>query len=135
MGISFLLRLFLVVAYLYLSIEHHCRSCFSCTVNHEMTWNILDLGTGPDIHLCQETLYHSESCIQENFTVVLQGWSLKFVQHIADPTGVSPSLSGPPGCRLLHFLHHFIVIIGMPNRSRVLELGWGANPMFGIQLP
>ena len=56
----------------------------------------------------------------------LQGWPLKFVQHIADTTCtcISPSPAGPSGSCTLHLLHqcYLSVMIGMPNRSCILEL-------------
>ena len=60
----------------------------------------------------------------------LQGWPLKFVQHIADATCIYPSTAGPPGCCLPHLFHlcNLSFIIGMPNMSCILEL-W-ANECF-----
>ena len=54
----------------------------------------------------------------------LQGWPLKFVQHIADATCISPSPAGPPCSCPLHLLYlcNLSFEIGMPNRSCILEL-------------
>ena len=54
----------------------------------------------------------------------LQGWPLKYVQHAADATGVSPSFAGPPGSCPLHLLHmsNLSFMIWMPNRCCILEL-------------
>ena len=54
----------------------------------------------------------------------LQGWPLKFVQHIADATCISPSPAGPPGSCPLHLLHlcNLSFVIGTPNMSCILEL-------------
>ena len=54
----------------------------------------------------------------------LQGWPLKFVQHIADTTCIPPSPAVPSGSCPLHLLNlcYLSVMIGMPNRSCILEL-------------
>ena len=58
------------------------------------------------------------------FPTGLQGWPLKFVQHIADTTCISPSPAGPSGSCPLRLLHlcYLSVMIGMPNRSCILKL-------------
>ena len=53
----------------------------------------------------------------------LQGWPRKFVKHVADVTGVSPSPAGPPGSCPLNLLHlSNLSFIGVPNRCCILEL-------------
>ena len=54
----------------------------------------------------------------------LQGWPLKFIQHVADATGFSPSPAGQPGSCPLHLLHlsNLSIVIGMPNKCCILEL-------------
>ena len=54
----------------------------------------------------------------------LQGWSLKFVRHVADATGVSRSPTGPPGSCPLHLLHmsNLSFVIGVPNMCCIPEL-------------
>ena len=65
----------------------------------------------------------------------LQGWPLKFVQHIADASCISPSPAGPSGSCPLHLLHlcNLSFMIGMSNRSCILKLK--VEPMFCMQLP
>ena len=57
-------------------------------------------------------------------TASLQGWPLKFVQHVIDATCDSPSPASPPGRCLLHLLHllNLSFNTGMPNRCCILEL-------------
>ena len=59
-----------------------------------------------------------------NHPAGLQGWPLKFVKHVADATGVSPSPAGPPGGCPLHLSHlsNVSFMIGMSNRRCILEL-------------
>ena len=59
----------------------------------------------------------------------LEGWRLKFVQHIADTSCLSPSPAGPPGNCPSHFLHRLNLsfVMGMHARSE-------GEPMFCMQL-
>ena len=82
---------------------------------------------GSDIYLYQETLYRSEYCkrkFRRTSTCSAPGMATRVRQHIVDATPVPPSPAGPPGGCRLHFLHLFCLsfIIGMPNRSCILEL-------------
>ena len=71
----------------------------------------------------QILIFVKRHCTGVNLTG-LQGWSLKFVQHIADTTSIYPSPAGPSGSCPRHLLHlcYLSVMIGMPNRSWILEL-------------
>ena len=54
-----------------------------------------DLVPGSDTYLYQETLYRSESRKRRlRRTAGLQGWPLKFVQHVADAPCIPPSPAG-----------------------------------------
>ena len=79
---------------------------------------------GVRYYLSQETLYRGESCkkrIRRTVPAGIHGWPLKFVQHIADATCISPSPASPPGSWLLHLclLNPSFVI---PNRCCIIEL-------------
>ena len=54
----------------------------------------------------------------------LQGWPLKFVQHVADATCIPPSHAGPhSSCHLpILYLLNLKFVIGMLNRCCILEL-------------
>ena len=54
----------------------------------------------------------------------LKGWPLKFVKHVADSTGVSPSPAGQTGSCPLYLFHlsNLSFIIEMPNRCCIREL-------------
>ena len=106
---------------------HHYRTYILCTVNHEMPWYILVWVPGSDIYLCQEALYRSESCkrkLGKTLACGPPGMANQVHQAVIDATGIMPSPADPPGCCLLHFLHLFCLsfIIGMPNKSCILEL-------------
>ena len=66
----------------------------------------------------------------------LQGWPLKFVKHVADATGVSPSPAGPPGSCPLYLLHlsNLSFMIGMPNRCCILKLRSQTNVLYATSL-
>ena len=103
----------------------HYKQGTWCTEIRELPWYFLCLEPGSDTYLCQETLYLSESCRGRLMkTTNLQGRPLKFVQHIADTTCISPSPAGPSGSCPLHLLHlcYLSVMTGMPNRSYILKL-------------
>ena len=53
----------------------------------------------------------------------IQGWPLKFVQHVADATCVSRYPAGPPGSWHLHILH-------LSNLSFMIGLELRANQCF-----
>ena len=89
-----------------------------------MPWYFLSWVLGSDIYLYQETLYLSISC-KRLHPAVLQGWPLKLVQHIVDAkyscstiacrsTWLLTCAFAPPFCLSFN--------LGMPNRSRILEL-------------
>ena len=93
----------------------------------------LNLKPESDTYLCQETLTGMnlvEEGLGRLLPAGLQGWPLKFVKHVADATGVSPSPADPPGSCSLYLLQlsNLSLMIEMPNRCCILEL-W-ANQCF-----
>ena len=95
---------------------------------HEVPLFFLSLEPVPVIYLLQEIPYWSEDLIVDGkgglLPAGLQGWPLKFVLHVANVTGVSPSPAGPPGGCPLHLLHlpNLSFVIEKPNRYCILEL-------------
>ena len=94
---------------------------------HVMSLFFLSLEPGSDTYLYQETQYRSESCrrrLRKTAPCGSPGMAIKFVKHVVDTTGVSPSPAGPPGRCLLYLLHlsNLSFMIRMPNRCCILEL-------------
>ena len=92
---------------------------------HEMPLFFLSLGPGSGTYFYQDTLYRSESCRRRLGRLLpagLQGWLLKFIKHVADATGVSPSPADLPGNCPLYLLHlsNLSFMIGMPKRCCIL---------------
>ena len=62
----------------------------------------------------------------------LQGWPLKFVQHVADANDVSPSPAGPPDSCPLHLLQS---LFRDRDAKYVLHTRAEGKPMLCIQIP
>ena len=69
------------------------------------------------------TLYRSESC-ERKLGKTLACGPPGMANQVHQACHLMPSPADPPGCCLLHFFHLFCLsfIIGMPNRSCILEL-------------